>query len=147
MPLSRILSVVLPALFVTALATPALAADVGADRVQGFRKTRGDLAEIRKQLVAGRPLGIVAPARRLEAFALRIPQLFPPGSKGGLRSRAEDEIWERFDDFSRMAKQLQREADALARLAASGTASKTALREAYHRVADTCETCHDPYRR
>jgi cytochrome c556 len=76
--------------------------------------------------------------------AHRIPDLFPKGSTDP-KSRALPKIWEKWDEFVKLAKQLEDQAQKLS--AAAGSEDDENLREKSKKMFGTCKSCHDQFRK
>lgn len=76
--------------------------------------------------------------------AHKIPDLFPKGSMDP-KSRALPAIWEKWDDFVKLAKQLEDQAQNLS--AAAGAEDDENLREKSKKMFGTCKSCHDQFRK
>ena len=76
--------------------------------------------------------------------AHQIPGLFPKGSTDP-KSRALPAIWDKWDTFVQLAKQLEDQAQSLSRAADSGDAEN--LKERAKKMFATCKSCHDQFRR
>lgn len=76
--------------------------------------------------------------------AHHIPDLFPPGSTDP-NSRALPAIWDNWDKFVQLSKQLEEQAQSLSRAADSGNDEK--LKEKSQKMMGTCKSCHDQFRR
>ncbi|CAO3407889.1 c-type cytochrome [Azospirillum largimobile] len=138
---SRIVLAAFAALMLTGGA--AFAQDVIQTRKAGFEDYKKAMGEI-KDAVGKGDLAAVGPvADRVDAFAAKIPGLFPPGSDKG-KTAAKEVIWANFPDFTAKAQDLQTAAKALKVAAASG--DKAATGKAFGAMADTCKACHQRYR-
>ena len=138
---SRIVLAASAALMLTGGA--AFAQDVIQTRKAGFEDYKKAMGEI-KDAVGKGDLAAVGPvADRIDAFAAKIPGLFPPGSDKG-RTAAKEVIWANFPDFTAKAQDLQTAAKALKVAAASG--DKAATGKSFGAMADTCKACHQRYR-
>lgn len=74
----------------------------------------GDHAkELKKKIEAGKVAEAKVNAQAIALHATRIPDLFPPGNTAE-KSRAKQEIWQKWDDFRQSAAALQTAADELA---------------------------------
>jgi cytochrome c556 len=85
--------------------------------------------------------------RAAQAIAMsshRIPALFPKGSTDP-NSRALPAIWENWDKFSALAKQLEEQANSLSNAAASEDDEN--LQEKSQKLFATCKSCHDQFRK
>jgi cytochrome c556 len=76
--------------------------------------------------------------------AHRIPGLFPKGSTDP-NSRALPKIWENWDEFVKLAKQLEDQANSLSN--AAGDEDDEDLKGKVKRMFDTCKSCHDQFRK
>src|SRR5512143_718034 len=76
--------------------------------------------------------------------AHRIPDLFPKGSTDP-NSRALPKIWDKWDDFVNLAKQLEDQAQKLS--AAAGAEDDEDLKMKSKKMFDTCKSCHDQFRK
>lgn len=142
---SRIVLAASAALMLTggAAFAPAFAQDVIQTRKAGFEDYKKAMGEI-KDAVGKGDLAAVGPvADRVDAFAAKIPGLFPPGSDKG-KTAAKEVIWANFPDFTAKAQDLQTAAKALKVAATSG--DKAATGKAFGAMADTCKACHQRYR-
>ncbi|CAO3417688.1 c-type cytochrome [Azospirillum endophyticum] len=138
---SRIVLAASAALMLTGGA--ALAQDVIQTRKAGFDDFKKAVGEI-KDAVGKGDLAAVGPVTdRIDAFAARIPSLFPQGSDKG-KTAAREVIWANFPDFTAKAQDLQASAKALKIAAASG--DKAATGKAFGAMADSCKACHQRYR-
>jgi cytochrome c556 len=91
----------------------------------------------------GDPAAVIAPANKIADIATQIPSLFPPGSSGG-KTEADPAIWQKFDDFSARAANLQNQARMLA--AAAQTGDLAIVRAQFDKVVQGCSDCHRSYR-
>jgi cytochrome c556 len=85
--------------------------------------------------------------RAAQAIAMsshRIPELFPKGSTDP-NSRALPSIWENWDKFVALSKQLEDQANSLSDAAASQ--DDEMLKEKSQKMFATCKSCHDQFRR
>ena len=78
-------------------------------------------------------------ASAIRKHAMRIPELFPPGTHEH-PSEASPSIWQHFDDVRRRAMALRDAADALA------DATPETLPRAMDAVKRACRGCHERYR-
>ncbi len=83
----------------------------------------------------------VAAATRMQSAAKKIPALFPKGSLHE-NSRAKPEIWENWDRFVELAKDLENAAGGVLKVAAEGGELGATLRP----VFATCKGCHEAFR-
>ena len=101
----------------------------------------GDHAkELKKKIEAGKVAEAKVNAQAIALHATRIPDLFPPGSTSE-KSRAKEEIWQKWDDFRKSAAELQTAADELAVTAADGAGAQL------KKVFGACKGCHDSFRK
>ena len=99
------------------------------------RKRPFDADEI-KSLAAG-----------IQQHAANIPGLFPDtkDSREGHATEAKQIIWEQWEKFESLSKDLERESAKLSELTANG--DESAIRKQYVALAKTCRGCHKTYRR
>lgn len=83
-------------------------------------------------------------AEQIAARAHRIPALFPKGSTDP-NSRALPAIWENWDKFEQLAKDLESSAQSLSM--AAGSEDDENLREKSKKVFANCKSCHDQFRK
>jgi cytochrome c556 len=83
-------------------------------------------------------------AQLISANAERIPSLFPKGSTDP-NSRALPAIWENWDKFQALAKELQTQAFSLSQ--AAGAQDDENLKEKSQKMFATCKSCHDQFRK
>ncbi|MDR6769600.1 cytochrome c [Azospirillum sp. BE72] len=121
----------------------AFAQDVIQTRKAGFEDYKKAMGEIKDAVGKGDLAAIGPVADRIDAFAAKIPGLFPPGSDKG-KTAAKEVIWANFPDFTAKAQDTQTAAKALKVAAASG--DKAATGTAFGAMADTCKACHQRYR-
>lgn len=76
--------------------------------------------------------------------AHRIPDLFPKGSTDP-NSRALPKIWENWDEFVKLAKQLEDQAQKIS--AAAGAEDDEDLKGKAKKMFATCKSCHDQFRK
>jgi len=86
---------------------------------------------------------IMRAAGAIAMNAHRIPSLFPKGSTDP-KSRALPAIWENWDKFTALAKQLEDQAASLQR--AAGAEDDEFLKEKSKTLFATCKSCHDEFR-
>ncbi|MCG5239013.1 c-type cytochrome [Azospirillum doebereinerae] len=117
--------------------------DVIKARQDGFSDYKKAMGEIKDALGKDQLAAIVPVGQRIEAFAAKIPGLFPPGSDKG-KTGAKEVIWANFSDFTAKAKGAETAGKALADAAATG--DKAATGQAFAALADACKACHQRYR-
>ena len=83
-------------------------------------------------------------AQAIGESAHQIPSLFPKGSTNP-NSRALPAIWDHWDTFTKLATQLEDQAQSLARAAGSGNDEN--LHEKAKKMFGTCKSCHEQFRR
>jgi len=93
---------------------------------------------------AGNVEAIVVNAETMAINAEHIPLLFPKGSLTD-QSKAKPDIWEKWDDFEKAAKNLEAWAEKLRDTAKTKDVAATeAVVKDFGRNA--CGTCHTPFR-
>jgi cytochrome c556 len=102
----------------------------------------GDLAKkINDALKQGQNDVVAESAAAMAEKAENIAALFPEGSVHP-NSRAKAEIWQDWEKFERLAKQLPENAAALAAAARGGSDVSAASKTLF----GTCKSCHDEFR-
>jgi cytochrome c556 len=82
-------------------------------------------------------------AEEIRIAAIRMPSLFPPGSRDE-HSEAKPAVWERWDDFVAGARLMESEAEKLASVARSGNDKAITIQAGA--VTRTCSACHQTYK-
>lgn len=100
--------------------------------------------ELDKKIKAGNLSAAKVNAQAIALHAMRVPELFPPGSTS-TTSRAKDEIWQQWDEFVKGADSLRTAADQLAVTIAGGQAQEAGAQ--LKKVLGTCKGCHDDFRK
>ena len=72
-----------------------------------------------------------------------LKNLFPVGSDVG-ETDAKPLIWNKWDDFAKIAKSVAEKGTALAQANTSG--NKANIESAYKDLGDVCKSCHKDYR-
>ena len=118
--------------------------DVVADR-QRFMKLQGaSWADIQAKAKAGNVEGIAVNAETLAMTAQQIPGLFPEGS-GTEKSKAKPDVWQKWPEFERAAKNLEVQSEKLRDAAKAKNEQLTQdIVKDFGRNA--CGTCHTPFR-
>lgn len=119
------------------------AEDVVKVRQDGFKANKESMEFIKKALEGGSTTGIAAEAEKLNAFAKKVPSLFPPGSTTG-KTEAKAEIWQDFAAFTKAAELVDAETAKLVQVAAGGDAK--AIGAQFKTVAGACKACHEKFR-
>ena len=83
-------------------------------------------------------------AERVAQLSKMLDEGFPPGSDKGADTEALPAIWTNRADFDAKMADFQREAAALAQVAAGGDADATKAQ--FGKTAGTCKACHDKYK-
>lgn len=86
-------------------------------------------------------------AARIQQHAANIPEFFPDtkDSREGHATEAKPIIWEQWEKFELLSKDLERESEKLSEIAANG--GEATIRKQYVALAKTCLGCHKTYRR
>ena len=82
-------------------------------------------------------------AKDLMGSSEKIPDLFPKGSTAG-KTKAKAEIWDKWDDFTKNAKRLNKAASELA--GAAGAKDDAKVSAGVKAVSGACKGCHEPFR-
>jgi len=118
--------------------------DVVADRQRLMKLQGASWADIQAKAKAGNIEGIAVNAETLSMTAQQIPGLFPEGS-GTEKSKAKPEVWQKWPEFERAAKNLEIQAEKLR------DASKAKNEQLTQDIVkdfgrNACGTCHTPFR-
>ena len=87
---------------------------------------------------------VAAAAEEIALLSAAIPYLSPKGSAFG-KTRIKAEVWSRFDDYTKIARDSVQIARDLAK--AAGAKDKNAVLKAFSALSDSCTQCHKPYRK
>lgn len=118
--------------------------DVVADRQRLMKLQGASWADIQAKAKAGNIEGIAVNADTLAFTAQQIPGLFPEGS-GTEKSKAKPEVWQKWPEFERAAKNLEVQAEKLRDAAKAKNEQLTQdIVKDFGRNA--CGTCHTPFR-
>ena len=118
--------------------------DVVADRQRLMKLQGASWADIQAKAKAGNIEGIAVNAETLSMTAQQIPGLFPEGS-GTEKSKAKPDVWQKWPEFERAAKNLEVQAEKLR------DASKAKNEQLTQDIVkdfgrNACGTCHTPFR-
>ena len=118
--------------------------DVVADRQRLMKLNGASWKDAQDKFKAGNVEAIVVNAETMAINAEHIPLLFPKGSLTD-KSNAKPDIWEKWDDFEKAAKNLEAWAEKLRDTAKTKDVAATeAVVKDFGRNA--CGTCHTPFR-
>jgi cytochrome c556 len=118
-------------------------ADVNEKRQQ-LMKSQGAAAKAIKGAVETKDYTTVeAKAKDIMGTADKIVSSFPKGSTTG-KTKAKPEIWEKSDDFSKAAKNLNKAASELASAAKAGNADDVDVK--VKALGEACISCHKQFR-
>ena len=118
--------------------------DVVADRQRLMKLNGASWKDAQDKFKAGNVEAIVVNAETMAINAEHIPLLFPKGSLTD-QSKAKPDIWEKWDDFEKAAKNLEAWAEKLRDTAKTKDVAATeAVVKDFGRNA--CGTCHTPFR-
>ncbi len=118
--------------------------DVVADRQRLMKLNGASWADIQAKAKAGNIEGIAVNAETLALNAEHVPALFPKGSLTD-KSKAKPDVWEKWAEFEKAAKNMQTESEKLRDAARAKNAQLTQdIVKDFGRNA--CGTCHTPFR-
>ena len=118
--------------------------DVVADRQRLMKLQGASWADIQAKAKAGNIEGIAVNAETLAMTSQQIPGLFPEGS-GTEKSKAKPDVWQKWPEFERAAKNLEVQAEKLRDASKAKNEQLTQdLVKDFGRNA--CGTCHTPFR-
>jgi cytochrome c556 len=114
------------------------------DKRQGLMKNNSENAKAVKAAVEAKDYATVeTKARDIMGNADKIVGFFPKGSESG-KTKAKPEIWEKSEDFREAAKNLNKAAGELARVAKAGNADDVGVK--VKAMGDACGACHKRFR-
>ncbi len=87
---------------------------------------------------------VASAAEEIALLSAAIPYLSPKGSAFG-KTRIKAEVWNRFDDYSKIARDSAKIARDLVR--AAEARNKTAVQTTFTALTESCTQCHRPYRK
>ena len=118
-------------------------ADVNEKR-QAFMKSNSEATKAIKAAVETKDYATIeTKAKDLMGNSDKIVGLFPKGSTTG-KTKATPAIWEKSDDFSKAAKNLNKAASELAAAAKSGNDAEVGVK--VKALGDACGSCHKAFR-
>jgi cytochrome c556 len=105
----------------------------------------GDNAkELNDKVKAGKIKEAKVNAQAIALHSTRVVDLFPQGSTSE-KSRAKEEIWQKWDDFVKLANTFRGDADQMVVVAAEG--KPDAATGQMKKVFAGCKSCHDSFRK
>ena len=87
---------------------------------------------------------VTSAAEEIALLTAAIPYLSPKGSNLG-KTRIKDEVWSRFDDYTKLARASAHIARDVVK--AAGAADKAAVSKTFSALSESCTQCHKPYRK
>ena len=87
---------------------------------------------------------VAAAAEEIALLSAAIPYLSPKGSAFG-KTRIKAEVWSRFDDYTKIARDSAQIAREVAK--AAQAKDKAGVLKAFSALSDSCTQCHKPYRK
>ncbi|WP_313116744.1 c-type cytochrome [Ectopseudomonas guguanensis] len=89
--------------------------------------------------------GFIAGAAELDRLSREPWQHFPAVADDA-RSKANPELWQRQEQFQKMARDLEQATAALVQVTTAPPLRRSALEPAMQAVEDSCEACHKAFR-
>ena len=118
--------------------------DIVADRQRLMKLNGASWADVQAKAKAGQIEAIAVNAETMALNSMHIPTLFPEGSLTD-KSKAKPEVWQKWAEFEKAAKNFETEAEKLREAAKAKNAELTqAIVKDFGRNA--CGTCHTPFR-
>jgi cytochrome c556 len=118
--------------------------DIVADRQRLMKLNGASWADVQAKAKAGQIEAIAVNAETMALNSMHIPSMFPEGSLTD-KSKAKPEIWQKWAEFEKAAKNMETEAEKLRDAAKAKNADLTqAIVKDFGRNA--CGTCHTPFR-
>lgn len=113
------------------------------EMMESLGKASKAMAKMIKGEVAYRGEAMAKHARTINSHSQEITEYFPEGSLQQA-SEALPVIWERWDEFERLTRQLEASSAKLIDVAQNG--DRKAARRQFTRVAKSCKGCHEDFR-
>jgi len=114
------------------------------EKRQALMKSNSENAKAIKAAVEAKDYATIeVKAKDIMGNADKIVSLFPKGSTTG-KTKAKPEIWEKSDDFSKAAKNLNKAASELASAAKAGNADDVDVK--VKALGEACNSCHKQFR-
>lgn len=120
-----------------------VSADNHSDRNAAMKSLGGSMKALGAAVAGGDAAAAQAAAMKISETAAEIPDLFEDGQPG--TSRAKQEIWDNFADFSDKANATKAAADGVAADAAAGRLGSDP-KPVVGKIGATCGACHKAYR-
>ena len=118
--------------------------DIVADRQRLMKLNGASWADVQAKAKANQIEAIAVNAETMALNAMHIPSIFPEGSLTD-KSKAKPEVWQKWAEFEKAAKNFETEAEKLRDAARAKNADLTqAIVKDFGRNA--CGTCHTPFR-
>ena len=118
--------------------------DVVADRQRLMKLNGASWADVQAKAKAGNIEAVAVNAETMALNAMHIPALFPEGSLTD-KSKAKPDVWQKWPEFEKAAKNFQTEAEKLRDAARAKNADLTqAIVKDFGKKA--CGACHTPFR-
>lgn len=108
-------------------------------------KVSEDLGGMLRGRIVYDEAGFIAGAAQLERLSHEPWQHFPQ-VRDDERSKANPEVWERHEQFQKMARDLEQATAALVQTTTAPPLRRTELEPAMQAVEDSCEACHKAFR-
>lgn len=113
---------------------------------QNLMKANGKETKTGAQMAKGEKPFDLATAKKIfatyENAAQKLPDLFPPDSKTGHKTRAAPKIWENMADFKAHIDRFGAEA----KKAEASVTDLASFKKAFGAVTKVCSNCHEDYR-
>lgn len=118
--------------------------DVVADRQRLMKLNGASWADVQAKAKAGNIEAIAVNAETMALNAMHIPALFPEGSLTD-KSKAKPDVWQKWPEFEKAAKNFQTEAEKLRDASRAKNSDQVqAIVKAFGKSA--CGQCHTPFR-
>lgn len=108
-------------------------------------KVSEDLGGMLRGRIVYDEAGFIAGAAQLEQLSHEPWQHFPQ-VRDDERSKANPEVWERHEQFEKMARDLEQATAALVQVTTAPPLRRAELEPAMQAVEDSCEACHKAFR-
>ena len=113
-------------------------------RVRTMKSISRAMRRIKVYTKKGNYKRVISAAEEIALLTAAIPYLSPKGSNLG-KTRIKDEVWSRFDDYTKIARASAHIARDLVK--AAEAADKAAVLKTFSALSKGCTQCHKPYRK
>jgi cytochrome c556 len=142
--MQKIITAALFILFTASVSSQVLAQDDAIEkRHKAMKSNSADVKAIKAAIESKDYATVETKAKDIMGTAEKIPSLFPKGSNVG-KTKATAAIWEKPDEFAKLAKSLSKASGELA--AAAKSQDDAAVGVKLKEIGESCNSCHKAFR-